>query len=52
MLEEFADIARGLSFSEPRIPIISNLTGEVVSGEELCSAEYPGASRTPDGTFR
>ena len=37
MLEEFADIARGLSFSEPRIPIISNLTGEVVSGEELCS---------------
>ncbi len=40
MLEEFADIARGLSFSEPRIPIISNLTGEAVSGEEFCCAEY------------
>ena len=40
MLEEFADVARGLSFSEPSIPIVSNVTGEVVSAEEFCSAEY------------
>ncbi len=40
MLEEFADVARGLSFSEPSIPIVSNVTGEVVSAKEFCSAEY------------
>ena len=40
MLEEFADVARGLSFSEPLIPVVSNLTGEAVAGEELCDPEY------------
>ena len=40
MLEEFADIARGLSFYAPLIPVVSNVTGKVASREELCSAEY------------
>ncbi|MGX6744519.1 type I polyketide synthase [Streptomyces xantholiticus] len=29
MLEEFADVVRGLSFNEPRIPVVSNLTGRL-----------------------
>ncbi len=39
MLEQLAEVAGGLSFSEPRIPIVSNLTGDVISSE-LCRAEY------------
>ncbi len=39
MLEEFAEVARGLSYAPPAIPIVSNLTGEVLS-VELCAAEY------------
>ena len=39
MLEDFAEVARGASFVEPRIPVVSNLTGEPV-GAELCSPEY------------
>ncbi|MGH3375541.1 MAG: type I polyketide synthase, partial [Actinoallomurus sp.] len=33
MLEEFRQVAEQLSFAEPRIPVVSNLTGEVVSAE-------------------
>ncbi len=40
MLGEFADVVNGLSFSEPSIPIVSNLTGAMVSAEEICSAQY------------
>ncbi len=40
MLEEFGRVAEGVSFSEPRIPLVSNLSGAVASVEELCSAEY------------
>jgi acyl transferase domain-containing protein/NADP-dependent 3-hydroxy acid dehydrogenase YdfG/acyl carrier protein len=40
MLEEFGEIARGISFAAPRIPIVSNLTGEMASPEELCSPDY------------
>ncbi len=39
MLEEFEQVAAGVSFGEPRIPIVSNVTGAVVS-QELCRAEY------------
>ena len=39
MLERFGEIAQSLTFVEPAIPVVSNLTGEVVSGE-LCSAAY------------
>jgi acyl transferase domain-containing protein/acyl carrier protein len=39
MLERFGEIAQSLTFVEPAIPVVSNLTGEVVSSE-LCSAAY------------
>jgi acyl transferase domain-containing protein/SAM-dependent methyltransferase/acyl carrier protein len=39
MLEEFAEVARQISYSAPRIGVVSNLMGGVV-GEELCSADY------------
>ncbi|WP_435840894.1 type I polyketide synthase, partial [Streptomyces cinnamoneus] len=29
MLEEFAEVVRGLTFNEPRIPVVSNLTGRL-----------------------
>ena len=41
MLEEFAEVAGGVSFAAPRIPIVSNLTGEPrARRERVCSAEY------------
>jgi acyl transferase domain-containing protein/acyl carrier protein len=40
MLGEFAQVAEGVSFGEPRIPIVSNLLGGVASGGELCTAGY------------
>jgi acyl transferase domain-containing protein/thioesterase domain-containing protein/acyl carrier protein len=54
VLEEFKEIARGLSFSEPRLPIVSNVTGEVLSAEDAVSPEYwasqiRGAVRFCDG---
>ena len=39
MLEQFEQRARSLSYSEPTIPVVSNLSGSVV-GEEICSADY------------
>jgi acyl transferase domain-containing protein/NADPH:quinone reductase-like Zn-dependent oxidoreductase/acyl carrier protein len=40
MLEEYAEVARGLSFAVPQIPIVSNLTGESVLAEEVCDPAY------------
>ncbi|HXP99692.1 MAG TPA: type I polyketide synthase, partial [Solirubrobacteraceae bacterium] len=40
MLERFARVADGLSFSEPRIPIVSNLTGEPLSAAQACDPGY------------
>jgi acyl transferase domain-containing protein len=40
MLEAFREVAGGLSFESPRIPIVSNLTGRPVAAEQICSAEY------------
>ena len=40
MLAEFRRVAEAVSFGEPRLPIVSNLTGRLASGEELCSADY------------
>jgi acyl transferase domain-containing protein/acyl carrier protein len=40
MLEAFRQVAQGLSYEAPRIPIVSNLTGAVVSAEEIASPEF------------
>jgi acyl transferase domain-containing protein/NADPH:quinone reductase-like Zn-dependent oxidoreductase/acyl carrier protein len=40
MLEQFAEVAGEISFERPRIPIVSNLTGDVVADDEVCSAGY------------
>ncbi|WKE67697.1 type I polyketide synthase [Streptomyces sp. WP-1] len=37
MLEEFARVVRGLTFEQPRLPVVSNLTGQPV---ETYTAEY------------
>ncbi|MEV5833567.1 type I polyketide synthase [Nocardia sp. NPDC052112] len=39
MLGEFAEIVAGLSFSEPSIPVISNVTG-ALAGSELLAPDY------------
>ncbi|MFK0294672.1 type I polyketide synthase, partial [Streptomyces sp. NPDC090442] len=40
MLEEFAAVAGQLTYEAPRIPVISTLTGEAASADELCSPAY------------
>ncbi|MFI0857642.1 type I polyketide synthase, partial [Streptomyces sp. NPDC021098] len=40
MLEAFREVAQELSYEAPRIPIVSNLTGEVVSAEEIATADF------------
>jgi acyl transferase domain-containing protein len=40
MLEEFRAVAAGLTFSQPRIPVVSTVTGEVATSEQLCSPDY------------
>ncbi|MEU6784665.1 SDR family NAD(P)-dependent oxidoreductase [Nonomuraea angiospora] len=39
-LEEFVSVARGLVFQPPAIPIVSNVTGELATTDELTSPEY------------
>ncbi|MBI0301094.1 type I polyketide synthase, partial [Streptomyces sp. PRKS01-29] len=40
MLEAFREVAEGLAYGAPRIPIVSNLTGELVSTEEITSPDF------------
>ncbi len=40
MLADFEEVAREVSFSPPKLPVISNLSGEPARPEQLCSAEY------------
>ncbi|MGW9598704.1 type I polyketide synthase [Streptomyces albidoflavus] len=39
MLEEFRQVAQGLTYEDARVPVVSNLTGEV-AGAELSTPEY------------
>ncbi|WP_413799337.1 type I polyketide synthase [Streptomyces iranensis] len=40
MLDAFREVAQGLTYEAPRIPIVSNLTGDVVSAEEITTPEF------------
>ncbi|NKI44246.1 type I polyketide synthase [Streptomyces physcomitrii] len=40
MLVEFATVVGGLTLSEPRIPLVSNVTGELAQPAELTSPDY------------
>ncbi|WP_435856683.1 SDR family NAD(P)-dependent oxidoreductase, partial [Streptomyces mutomycini] len=40
MLDDFRTVAEGLTFNPPAIGIVSNVSGRVVSDEEICSADY------------
>jgi acyl transferase domain-containing protein/NADP-dependent 3-hydroxy acid dehydrogenase YdfG/acyl carrier protein len=39
MLAEFREVAAGLEFTEPQIPIVSNVSGKLVSAE-MCEPDY------------
>ncbi|MGC0328984.1 acyl transferase domain-containing protein/acyl carrier protein [Streptomyces sp. SAI-170] len=40
MLDDFAAVVRGIAFAEPAIPMVSDLTGQQATADELRSPEY------------
>ncbi|MFE9408177.1 SDR family NAD(P)-dependent oxidoreductase, partial [Streptomyces sp. NPDC006704] len=40
MLDDFRDVLTGLTYHEPRIPIVSNVTGHTATPDQLTSPKY------------
>ncbi|MGC4806093.1 SDR family NAD(P)-dependent oxidoreductase, partial [Micromonospora sp. DT233] len=40
VLDRFAEVTSGLTFSPPRIPVVSNITGRLADAEQLCDPAY------------
>jgi acyl transferase domain-containing protein len=40
MLAEFGRVVGGLAFAEPRLPVVSNVTGRIATAAELASPRY------------
>ncbi|MER6144984.1 beta-ketoacyl synthase N-terminal-like domain-containing protein [Streptomyces sparsogenes] len=40
ILGELREVAAGLSFAAPTLPVVSNVTGELAEAEQLCSPAY------------
>ena len=40
ILEPFAEVAKSLEYAEPKIPIVSNLSGELLSAEQATDPAY------------
>ncbi len=40
VLDEFRQVASGLSFHPPQMPVVSNVTGVLATAEDLCSPGY------------
>ncbi|GGU99719.1 polyketide synthase [Streptomyces litmocidini] len=40
MLDDFRRTAEGLAYAEPRVPLVSHVTGGLATVEQLCSPEY------------
>ncbi|MGB3441427.1 MAG: SDR family NAD(P)-dependent oxidoreductase, partial [Actinophytocola sp.] len=40
MLEEFGQVVAGLSFTAPKIPMISTVSGTLASAEQLCTPDH------------
>ncbi len=40
MLDDFRTVLQGVSYGEPSLPIVSTLTGQLASAEELASPDY------------
>ncbi|MCK9922403.1 SDR family NAD(P)-dependent oxidoreductase, partial [Frankia sp. AgPm24] len=40
VLAEFREIAQGLNFAPPRIPLVSTVTGEIATADQLAAPDY------------